>query len=168
VQIALRSRRHSIVDFTPFGYDERQFCSPGFNLPVGLLTRSPNDGFSEYHTSADNPDLVKPDALAETLEVVTEIVDVLDGDRTFENLQPFAEPQLGRRGLYKPYGSAEENKERQMAMLWVLNYSDGEHSLLGIAEKSGIRFSTVAAAADALLTAGLLAEISGLEKSTRD
>ncbi|WP_308169570.1 DUF4910 domain-containing protein [Acrocarpospora catenulata] len=153
-----RGKEHTVVDFTPYGYDERQFCSPGFNLPVGLLTRSPNEGYPEYHTSADDPDLVTPDALADTLAAVREIVEVLEGDRTYLNLQPYGEPQLGKRGLYRSPSLGGDTKQHQMAILWILNYSDGDHSLLDIAERSAIPFAALVEAARALTDAGLLAE----------
>jgi aminopeptidase-like protein len=151
-------RAHRIVDFSPYGYDERQFCSPGYNLGVGCLTRTPYAGYAEYHTSADNPDFVSPQAMVDTLETVAEIVEVLEGNRCYVNLSPFGEPQLGRRGLYESLGGRSDTKQAQMAMLWVLNLSDGEHSLLDIAERSGLPFAAVAGAADALHDAGLVKE----------
>jgi aminopeptidase-like protein len=151
-------RPHRIVDFSPYGYDERQFCSPGFNLGVGCLTRTPYAGYPEYHTSADNPDFVAPEAMADTLETVWEILGVLERDRTYVNLSPFGEPQLGKRGLYEALGGRSDTKEAQLAMLWVLNLSDGEHSLLDVAERSGLPFAAVAGAAAALSDAGLLKE----------
>ncbi|GAA0968127.1 DUF4910 domain-containing protein [Acrocarpospora macrocephala] len=157
---ALREREHTVVDFTPYGYDERQFCSPGFNLPVGLLTRSPNEGYPEYHTSADDPELVTPDAMADTLAAVREIVEVLEGDRVYLNLQPYGEPQLGKRGLYTSPSLNRDNKQHQMAILWILNYSDGDHSLLDIAQRSEIPFAALVEAAEALTEAGLLIEQS--------
>jgi aminopeptidase-like protein len=151
-------RPHQIVDFSPYGYDERQYCSPGFNLGVGCLTRTPYAAYPEYHTSGDNPEFVSPEALADTLEAVTEILGVLERDRSYTNLSPYGEPQLGKRGLYESLGGRSDTKQAQMAMLWVLNYSDGEHTLLDIARRSGLPFSSVAAAADALIDAGLLKE----------
>jgi aminopeptidase-like protein len=151
-------RPHRIVDFSPYGYDERQFCSPGFNLGVGCLTRTPYAGYPEYHTSADNPDFVAPEAMADTLETVWEILGVLEGDRTYVNLSPFGEPQLGKRGLYEALGGRSDTKQAQLAMLWVLNLSDGEHSLLDVAERSGLPFDAVAGAAAALSDAGLVKE----------
>jgi aminopeptidase-like protein len=151
-------RPHKIVDFSPYGYDERQFCSPGFNLGVGCLTRTPYAGYPEYHTSADDPDFVAPEAMADTLETVWEILGVLERDRTYVNLSPFGEPQLGKRGLYEALGGRSDTKQAQLAMLWVLNLSEGEHSLLDIAERSGLPFAAVAGAADALHDAGLVKE----------
>jgi aminopeptidase-like protein len=149
-------RPHRINEFTPYGYDERQFCSPGFDLGVGSLTRTPYAGYPEYHTSADNPDFVSPEAMADTLAVCREACAVLDRNRRYLNLSPHGEPQLGRRGLYASLGGRSDAQQAQMAMLWVLNLSDGEHDLLDVAERSGLPFDTVAAAADALHGAGLI------------
>ncbi|MBM9618860.1 DUF4910 domain-containing protein [Streptomyces zhihengii] len=149
-------RPHRIDDFTPYGYDERQFCSPGFDLGVGSLSRTPYAGYPEYHTSADNPDFVSPAAMEDTLAVCREAFAVLDRNRRYVNLSPYGEPQLGRRGLYDSLGGRSDAKEAQMAMLWVLSLSDGEHGLLDVAERSGLPFDTVAAAAGALHGAGLI------------
>ena len=151
-------RPHTIVDFSPYGYDERQFCSPGFNLGVGCLTRTPYGAYPEYHTSGDNPDFVTPDAMADTLETVWEVLWVLERNRCYVNLSPYGEPQLGNRGLYDSLGGRSDTKEAQLAMLWVLNFSDGEHSLVQIAERAALPFDAISAAADALHDVGLLKE----------
>ena len=145
-------------DFSPFGYDERQFCSPGFNLPVGCLMRTPHGCFPQYHTSADNLDFVRPENLGASLQRCRAIVRVLDGDRTLLNLNPKCEPQLGKRGLYGSVGGAAGGREREMGLLWALNFSDGEHSLLDIAERSGLPFTVIATAARDLERHGLLKE----------
>ncbi|MBZ6136325.1 DUF4910 domain-containing protein [Streptomyces olivaceus] len=149
-------RPHRIAGFTPYGYDERQYCSPGFDLGVGSLTRTPYAGYPEYHTSADDLDFVSPAAMADTLAVCREAFAVLDRNRRYVNLSPYGEPQLGRRGLYDSLGGRSDAKEAQLAMLWVLSLSDGEHALLDVADRSGLPFDTVAGAADALHGAGLI------------
>ncbi|MFI1825690.1 DUF4910 domain-containing protein [Streptomyces sp. NPDC020412] len=154
--LATSERPHTIKEFTPYGYDERQFCSPGFDLGVGSLSRTPYAGYPEYHTSADDPDFVSPAALADTLAVCREACAVLDRNRRYLNLSPYGEPQLGRRGLYDSLGGRSDAKQAQMAMLWVLNLADGQHALLDVAERSGLPFDTVADAADALSAAGLI------------
>jgi aminopeptidase-like protein len=150
--------KHAILDFIPYGYDERQYCSPGFDLPVGCLTRTPNGKFPEYHTSDDNLEFVKADSLEDSLGKALAIIEVLENDRTYINLSPKCEPQLGRRGLYRNTGGTSP-AGYEMAMLWVLNMSDGRHSLLDISEKAKLRFATVRAAADALHKASLLAVV---------
>lgn len=147
-----------ILEFSPYGYDERQYCSPGFNLPVGCLMRSVWGSFPEYHTSADNLEFIHPLKLARSFDVCAAILDVLENNRCYLNLSPFGEPQLGRRNLYRSTGgdtiSAEIN-----ARLWALNLSDGEHSLLDIAEHSGMAFSLIREAAELLRREGLLSLI---------
>ncbi|MER6481311.1 DUF4910 domain-containing protein [Streptomyces filamentosus] len=154
--LAASGRPHEIREFTPYGYDERQFCSPGFDLPVGSLTRTPYAEYPEYHTSADDPDFVSPAALADTLAVCREAFAVLDRNHRYVSLSPYGEPQLGRRGLYDALGGRSDAKQAQMAMLWVLNLADGGHDLLDVAERSGLPFDAIADAADALAGAGLL------------
>ncbi|NUR85082.1 MAG: DUF4910 domain-containing protein [Nonomuraea sp.] len=154
----LSTRPHTVVDFSPYGYDERQYCSPGFDLPFGSLTRTPYAGYPEYHTSGDNPDFVTAEALQDTLETLQDVVGVLEGDRTYVNLSPYGEPQLGRRGLYEALGGRSDTKQAQLAMLWVLNYSDGEHGLLDIATRAGMPFAAVHEAALSLDRVGLLKE----------
>jgi aminopeptidase-like protein len=149
-------RPHRVVQFSPYGYDERQYCSPGFNLPVGCLTRTPHGEFPEYHTSGDNVDFVLPKSLEDSLAACGEVLEVLEADGRYVNLNPRCEPQLGRRGLYGAIGGRKNAEERQMAMLWVLNLSDGSHSLLDVAERAGVSFGLVTEVAAALVDAGLL------------
>jgi len=158
MQHVLKTREHRVIDFSPYGYDERQFCSPGFNLGVGSLTRTPYAGYPEYHTSADNPAFVSPSAMEDTLGALKDAFGVLDRNRRYVNLSPYGEPQLGKRGLYDSLGGRSDAKQAQMAMLWVLNLSDGEHSLLDIAERAGLPFDIVDVAARALHDAGLVKE----------
>lgn len=155
---------HEVEDFIPFGYDERQYCSPGFDLPVGSLTRTPWGRYPEYHTSGDDLGFIRPEQLGGSLGLYLRVLALLDRDRTYRNLNPEGEPQLGRRGLYATIGgasSADERKQRQLAILWVLNLSDGEHSLLDVAERSGMSFRRIREAADALVEADLLEVVHG-------
>jgi aminopeptidase-like protein len=154
--LARRGLSDRVAPFTPYGYDERQYCSPGFNLAVGCLMRSGPGGYPEYHSSADNMGVLRPASLAGTLEALLEMLQILEEDARYRNLLPYGEPQLGRRGLYGALGGTGK-KDTELAMLWVLNYSDGAHSLLDIAERSGLRFEVVRKAADLLLAHGLLA-----------
>jgi len=147
---------HRAIEFFPYGYDERQYCSPGFNLPVGCLMRSPHGTFPEYHTSADNLDFIRPLSLGNSLAKVLELVQVLEQNRRYVNQNPKCEPRLGKRGLYGEVGGTRQRNFGEMALLWVLNLSDDRHDLLSIAERSGIRFCEIAAAADALVACGLL------------
>jgi aminopeptidase-like protein len=146
-----------IEDFSPYGYDERQYCSPGFDLPVGSFQRSKYGTFPEYHTSGDNLDLIAPAHLAHSYRLILSAIDILEHDRVLVNTSPKCEPALGKRGLYATVGGDRTAAERNMAMLWVLNLSDGGHSLLDIAERSGLPFAAIAAAAGRLEAAELLA-----------
>lgn len=146
-----------LIDFSPYGYDERQYGSPGFNLPVGCLMRSRHGEFPEYHTSADNVEFVHPEALADSLAKCLAVVDLLEHNRVYLNQSPKGEPQLGRRGLYSGRGGKEESRSRNLALLWVLNQSDGQHSLLDIAERANLPFAVIKEAALSLLATDLLA-----------
>jgi aminopeptidase-like protein len=149
-----------VLEFFPYGYDERQYCSPGFDLPVGCLMRSVWGTFPEYHTSADNLEFIRPNQLSESLRVCLSIVDVLEHSRRYQNVNPYCEPQLGRRNLYNSTAGGHTIGEEIHARLWVLNLSDGKHSLLDIAERSGMPFSLIRDAAHLLRDNGLLSLIS--------
>lgn len=143
------------IDFEPYGYDERQLCSPGFNLPVGRLTRSVNGGYPQYHSSADDLALISAWSLEASLAACRRIVEVLESNLTCRNIMPKGEPQLGKRGLYGPLGGQSPEISTR-AMLWVLNMSDGCASLLDVAQRSGIAYDLIRSAADSLDEAGLL------------
>jgi aminopeptidase-like protein len=154
-----RGAPYIVLPFSPYGYDERQYCSPGFDLPVGCFMRSPNGTFPEYHTSADNLEFVKPEALHESVSALADVMDVLDHNRTFARVDGRGEPQLGRRGLYRAIsGQKEAGGTSQLALLWVLNLADGQHSLLDMAERSGLPFRDIKNAADLTCAAQLVHE----------
>jgi aminopeptidase-like protein len=148
---------HRILPWEPWGGDERQFCSPGFDLPMGTLMRTPHGEFDGYHTSADSLDRIRPESLTDALEKCLALVEVLEGDRRCTNLSPYGEPQLGRRHLYRSAGGAVETPDDERALLWVLNQADGDHSLVEIAHSSGLGFPVIERAAERLERAGLLA-----------
>jgi len=160
VEHVLRSSENEfeLLEFTPYGYDERQYCSPGVNLPVGCFMRTPNGRYPEYHTSADNLDFIRASSLAESVYALLHVVEVLENNGRYVNLNPKCEPQLGRRGLYRQIGGTQSTGLEE-ARLWVLNFSDGEHSLLDIAERSRLRFSTLLEAAEILVLNGLLRKV---------
>ena len=146
-----------VLEFTPYGYDERQYCSPGFNLPVGSLTRTPWGQYPEYHTSGDNLDFISAESLADSFTTYAQVIEILEHNHRYENLSPKCEPQLGKRGLYRAIGGASGDRSPEMAMLWTLNLSDGGHTLLDIAQRSTLPFHYIKDAAHALEQAGLLA-----------
>ena len=157
---ALKHSGHEfrVEEFSPYGYDERQYCSPGFNLPVGCLMRTPYGRYPEYHTSADNLDFVQPGSLAGSFATCTAALAALDGNARYVNQNPKCEPQLGKRGLYGAIGGAPGADTRRMALLWTLNLSDGSRSLLDIAERAEMPFTAIRDAARLLQAHGLLAE----------
>jgi aminopeptidase-like protein len=164
-RVAAHVLKHSgesgeVRDFIPYGYDERQYCSPGINLAVGCLSRTPYGEYPEYHTSADNLDFVEPARLEGSYRACQSIVNVLEKNARYRNANPMCEPQLGRRGLYSSMGGAGEGRVHEMALLWVLNLSDGAHSLLDIAERSELSFASISQAADLLRQKGLLEDMT--------
>jgi len=147
---------YEVLEFSPYGYDERQYCSPGFDLPVGNLSRTPWGRFPEYHTSADNLDLIRPESLADSFDKLLSVIAVLENNRRYLNQNPCCEPQLGKRGLYSALGGLTDAKARELAMLWVLNLSDGRHTALEIADRAQMNFPLIDEAAQLLLKHGLL------------
>jgi aminopeptidase-like protein len=145
-----------IEEFSPYGYDERQYCSPGFNLPVAMFSRSKFGAIPEYHTSADNLDFIRPDALGESYRLINETIGAIEGNRSYINTHPKGEPQLGKRGLYGAIGGDKDAAAANMAMLWILNQSDGTHSLLDIAERARLPFAVVQRTAKLLSDHALL------------
>jgi aminopeptidase-like protein len=148
---------HALADFSPYGYDERQYCSPGFDLPVGCLMRTPHGAYPEYHTSADDLGFVRAERLHESLRVVLAVIDTLEANRAYVSQNPKCEPQLGRRGLYATVGGGDPRAD-ELALLWTLNLADGRHSTLDIAERSGLPFDAIDRAARVLSEHGLLKE----------
>jgi aminopeptidase-like protein len=157
----IRSLQHSgltptVLDFVPYGYDERQYCSPGFNLPVGLFQRGRSGKIPEYHTSSDNLEFIRPNHLARSFGLIAETINVIENDTIYYNTIQKCEPQLGKRGLYNAAGGGKDVAAREMAMLWILNLSDGTHSLLDIAERADLPFAVVHDTAQLLREHGLL------------
>jgi aminopeptidase-like protein len=149
---------YEVCEFSPYGYDERQFCSPGFNLPVGCFMRTPHGQFPEYHTSADNLEFIDLKCVDDSFTKCLSILNVIENDAIYLNQNPKCEPQLGKRGLYSAIGGQSDGKTQELAMLWVLNLSDGKNSLLDIADRSGIPFAIIHHAAETLKQSQLLKE----------
>ncbi|HEU5297040.1 MAG TPA: DUF4910 domain-containing protein [Burkholderiaceae bacterium] len=144
-----------VVDYEPYGYDERQFCSPGFDLPVGRLTRSPNGAYPQYHSSADDLSLIQPDKLAESIQLLAQLLSVIDVNRVPVSLNPKGEPRLGKRGLYGSLGGKAPAQIEQ-ALLWVLSLADGNHDLVAMAQRSGLSVALLDQATSLLEQAALV------------
>lgn len=160
-------RPHRVIEFHPYGYDERQYCSPGFNLGVGRFSRSPHGEYPEYHTSADDLGFVQTWALEESFEAIMAILDVVEQDRRYLSLNPKGEPQLGKRGLYRQVAGQAQAQPDELALLWVLAYADGNHSLLDIAEKAALPFTRIKDAADRLRDHGLVMDSASAPSGAR-
>ncbi len=146
---------YELRDFAPMGSNERQYCSPGFNLPVGSLMRGVYGEYPEYHTSLDNKALISFEALQGSIDVYETMCRALDQNLTYRNLLPFGEPQLGKRSLYPTLSTVDQNKYVG-PMMWLLNLSDGRHDLLTIAERSGVPIELLWQAARAAEEKGIL------------
>lgn len=149
-------KEYEIIDFFPYGYDERQYCSPGFNLAVGCFMRSPHGSFPQYHTSADNLEFVQPEYLEDSYNQCLAALQILENNQTYISLNPKCEPRLGKRGLYRAIGGQSEEALNELAILWILNLADGEHTLLDMAKRSNMSFDAIYKAAKALLATDLL------------
>ncbi len=152
---------HRILDYFPMGSDERQFCSPGFNLPVGSLFRSRygTNEFPEYHTSDDNLGFISKESMEDSFMKYFETISIIENNKKYKTLNPKCEPFLGKRNLYRTIGGqTEENSEKDLefALKWVLSYSNGHNSILDIAEISKMPFSIIKKASDTLYEIDLL------------
>jgi aminopeptidase-like protein len=148
--------RGAVLDWYPYGYDERQYSSPGFDLPVGRLSRRVHGTYPEYHTSLDDLDFVSVDRIVEAAAVAIDALEELDRRRQPVNLSPRGEPQLGRRGLFSRIGGALTNASAEASYLWLLALADGDIDLTEMAERSGLDLDQVEAAAERLAEVGLL------------
>jgi len=148
-----------IKDFFPGGSDERQYCSPGFNLPVGSLMRTMYGFYKEYHTSADNKDFISFEALQNSVFKYLEIFKLIELNGHYLNKFPYGEPQLGKRGLYPSLGSQKKKELFIDALMWFLNYSDGKHDLIEIIDKSGIDYHEFYSVISRCVESGLIDKI---------
>lgn len=142
---------YKLYDFFPLGSDERQYCSPGFNLPFCSLTRSMYGQYKEYHTSLDNKDFISFEAMNKSSEFLFQCIQTVEYNATYINTYPYCELQLGKRGLYPTLSAPNARTKTIDAIMWILNYSDGEHDLLWIAQKSKIEFTVIKEATELLL-----------------
>ncbi len=156
-------KNYTVEKFFPTGSDERQYCSPGFDLPVGSLMRTRYGMYKEYHTSADNKEFISFKSMEDSVLKYLEILNVIENNFTYINKMPNCEPQLGKRGLYPTIGSQKDTAEFVNSMMWILNLSDGANDLIDISNRSGISFSTLANAAAGLMNNGIL-EIKSLSR----
>lgn len=149
---------HSVIPFAIGGSDERQYCSPGFDLPVGSFIRTPYHTFKEYHTSLDNKAFISFNCIEETAETLFDCVKEIESSRYYINMQPDCEPQLGKRGLYPTTGGTWGDISLVHKMLHMLAFADGRTDLTEIAAKKGLKSEDLTEAIQKLSEAGLLRE----------
>lgn len=149
-------KEFNIIEFFPSGSDERQFCSPGFNLPVGSLMRTMYGKYPEYHTSADNKDFISFEAMEKSVLKYLEVIEVMEKNERYINTMPYCEPQLGKRGLYPDLGSQKGTESFVEAMMWILNLTDGSNDLIAISEKSKISIKELIPIVKTLIENGIL------------
>jgi aminopeptidase-like protein len=156
-------RKHSaspqFIDFFPKGSDERQYAAPGFNLPVGSMVKGMYYQYAEYHTSADNKELISFEAILETADIYSKIAMAFELNACYINNMPFGEPQLGKRGLYPNLSTKAQSQLVMDQILYLLSYGDGKTNLLTIAEKANISILEFKTALEQLTQAGLLSKI---------
>jgi aminopeptidase-like protein len=152
----LLGRSGRVVDWYPYGYDERQFCSPGFDLPVGRLSRTLHGTYPEYHTSLDDLTFVDPDQVDAAVATVTELCERLESRDVPRNAMPWGESRLGDRGLFRPVGGTLSTAAPEHALLWVLSLADGTRDTPEIARRSGLPPAQIDDALATLEAAGLI------------
>lgn len=150
---------YNIENFFPTGSDERQYCSPGFNLPVGSIMRTRYAKYKEYHTSGDNKEFICFAAMQQSVELYLKVIELIENNKFYINKMPFCEPQLGKRGLYPSLGSQKDTALAVDAMMWVLNLADGTKDLIDIITASNHDYKTILSVAATLEQNGLLEEV---------
>ena len=160
-EIVLRQTENNfnLIDFFPSGSDERQYCSQGFNLPIGSLMRTMYGKYEEYHTSGDDRAFVSFNAMAKSVEKYLEIINVIEKNKVYTNNFPNCEPQLGKRGLYPTIGSRSNDNEKFInIMMWILSFADGKNDLIHISDKSGFPINEIFPVVDALVDKNILSQ----------
>ncbi len=147
----------TILDFSIGGSDERQYCSAGFNLPVGSLMRTPYKQYKEYHTSLDNKSFISFTALSETVSMYETIARILEVNDRYKTTMPWCEPQLGKRGLYPDKGGhLQTGFDFTRNLLHILSNADGESELIDVADKKGVSALEFIEVIEACRKSGLL------------
>ncbi len=162
-RVAVHVLGHRCSDFVRYtfldrGSDERQYCSPGVDLPVASVMRTKYGKFPEYHTSLDDLKLVTAIGLGGTYDVYTDMITLLEANRIYQTTTP-CEPQLGKRGLY-PNLSIKKSGVPARAMMDFLAYADGTNDLIGICDRIGVYAPTLLTTLEKLSAAGLLRDVT--------
>jgi aminopeptidase-like protein len=142
------------ASFLHRGSDERQYCSPGVDLPVISIMRSMYAQYPQYHTSLDDLTFISPGGLAGSLEILKRCIGILEANVLFKTTV-LGEPQLGRRGLY-PTLSTKQSAATVHDILNVLAYADGDHDLIALADRIGLDALDCERIARSLVEAGVM------------
>lgn len=150
----------NIINYIPQGSDERQYGSPGFRLPVGVLTRSMFGNFPEYHTSLDDLNFIKSDKLYDSLKLISKIILAFNFNKTFKRVNPYCEPQMSKYDLYPKRGGGGmmNHDEETRNVMMILNLCDGLNSVLDISNNLNIDFFKVNSIIENLVKSNLLYE----------
>ena len=141
------------------GSDERQYCSPGVDLPFSSLMRTKYGEFPEYHTSLDDLNFISPEGLLGGLKMYLKVVEILEHNRYWK-INTLCEPQLSKRGLYHTIGNAVSPSTSHYRDIWnILSHLDGNHDLKEISDKCNIEFSQVLNLITILSNANLIKKI---------
>ena len=160
---ALHTLKHKASGFKKYTYldrgsDERQYCSPGIDLPVATICRSKYHEYPEYHTSQDNLELVTQKGLEDSLEIIQQTIQCLEQNETYQ-ITTLGEPQLGKYGLY-PSASTKQTAMMVANLTHLLAYADGKHDLLSISEIMDVCISDLVKIVKRLTENGLLKTIT--------
>ena len=155
--LTLRHPEYTEYNFLDRGSDERQYCSPGVDLPVASIMRSKYGLYPEYHTSLDNMDLISAKGFEGSFDVYRECLEVIEKTKRYRALQP-CEPQLSRRGLYHTLLTGGQMPARATQLTWqILAYCDGEHDTADLAGLLGVPAEELLPVMEVLVNAGLIA-----------
>lgn len=150
------SKEYSLIDFDPIGSDERQYCSPGFNLAIGSLMRSKYHEYEEYHTSLDNKSLISFEAIKESVEMYFQMIEAFELNHNYVNSVMFCEPNMGKRNLYEDLSGALVMPDKLATRMRLLNYMDGKNSLIGFCNKYNVNILDLRSEIELLLSKKVL------------
>jgi aminopeptidase-like protein len=150
--------------FRPFdtrGSDERQYCSPGFNLPVGQFARTVYSEYDGYHNSMDNKEFVQIESLVDSANVIEQVLETFEYAGYYITQNPYGEPMMSKRDLYPTLNRPDESTRRDLTkqMMRILNYSDGSHSIVKIAEQFDLSVKNLEMTIEQLEAVGLISHV---------
>ena len=160
---AIHSLNNNVKEFNYYSYldrgsDERQYCSPGVDLPVCSIMRSKYGTFPEYHTSLDDLTLISPEGLEGGFNVLKKTIEILESNNYYLSLV-ICEPQLGKRGLY-PNISTKDTHKNTLTMMNLIAYADGTIDLIDLANKIDENITILLPIIETLIKSDLLKKLN--------